>query len=374
MRDARALDVAAALNIPCVQTRGASGGSLYQCPACGAERRHAARRDRRGAVGISANGRGWRCFECDASGDAITLVAYSRSGQKFSELGDTAKASVREWCQRFLGLDTPSTGGLPQPGPRQAPRAIPEAPESAQPTYPPAGEVSALWEACSSVCERNETRTWLEAQCIDPIAVASADLARALPLDSLLPAWAALGSRSWGSTGYLLVVPLVDARGRVASLLARRVIDGDSPKSVAARGYQRAGLVLACGLARQLLSSGRTPDWWGAAPLRVEICEGEKKFLLRAARHGDAAEHSPVTIGIESGSWKAEHAARLPAGCEVFCSTDPDDAGAKYASVVVRSLEQRICAGELALELRAEHELVQAADGQLTVKLRPINA
>jgi hypothetical protein len=301
-------------------------------------------------------------------------VAYSLSGQKLSELSDTGKASVREWCQRYLGLDAPGTGSAADRHPRHAPRAVPEAAESAQPTYPPVEEVSALWEACASVCERSETRTWLEAQRIDPVAVASADLARALPLDGLLPAWAALGSRSWGSTGHLLVVPLVDARGRLTSLLARRVIDGDSPKSVAARGYHRAGLVVACGLARQLLATGRRPDWWGTASLRLEMCEGEKKFLMRATRHGDAAERSPATIGIESGSWKAEHAARLPAGSEVFCSTDPDDAGAKYASVVVRSLEARVRSAEVALELRAEHELVQAADGQLTVKLRSINA
>ena len=84
MRGASIRSVAHELGLLVAPARGASGGSIYGCPACGGERRHASRRDRRGAIGIRKDDRGWRCHECDSSGDAIDLVASTRSAGAFA--------------------------------------------------------------------------------------------------------------------------------------------------------------------------------------------------------------------------------------------------------------------------------------------------
>jgi hypothetical protein len=240
---------------------------------------------------------------------------------------------------------------------------------SPEPDYPALSEVEAILRN-SRVDEHPVVRRWLSERRIDSTAVADRGYARALGRSVGLPQWAGVGSRDWFEAGYHLMLPLVDARGELRSVLARNVV-GSEPKSVAARGYSRRGLVLACGLARQVLASGQTPEWWPATvPLRVEICEGEKKFLMRSTRFGVSDDFAPAVIGIESGSWTDDLASRLPSGCRVFCSTDPDEAGAKYAGVVVRTLEARVRAREVVVELRMEHVLVQGDDGELTVRLR----
>ena len=224
---------------------------------------------------------GWRCFECEASGDALDLAAYARQGNKMSALSAHGKEDVRDWCRAFLGL-----GSAPRPKLVSKPSLPP--PGESEPTYPPSHEVASLWEACERVDQSPAVGEWLRSKGIDPLTLADMDLARALPSGCRLPSWAALGRRSWLDSGHLLVVPMVDANGDVRSLLARRVVDAEGgPKSVAAAGHQRAGLVLACGLARQLLATGTAPEWWNDAPLRIEVCEGEKKFLMRASRHGE---------------------------------------------------------------------------------------
>lgn len=344
MSQVRVIDVAAQLGHSVQPPRGSNGGVVYGCPACGAERRHTKTADRRGSVGIASNGRGWQCFQCDAAGDAADFAAYALRGRRFGELGDDDRLEVRGWCQRWLSLDSPG-GSMPR---RDAPPATP----SPAPTYPPPAEVEALWSACVPVLDVPCVCAWLEAKRVGPIAVTDMDLARALPDGAQLPPWAALGPRSWLASGHRLVVPMVDVRGEVRSVLARRVVEDDSPKSVAPNGYARRGLVLACGLGRQVLASGKHPGWWGDAVLRIEVCEGEKKWLQRTVRFGDANEHAPVVIGIESGSWLPKHAARIPDSSVIYIATDPDDAGARYATTIVQSLEQRIRARAVRVELQ----------------------
>lgn len=359
MRAANVLEVATALGLESRAPRGANGGVVYGCPACGAERRHTRTADRRGSVGIASNGRGWQCFQCDARGDATDFVSYTLRSKRFGELDNAARVEVREWCQRWLGLGS-SNGSRPVPP--SATRSEP------LPTYPPAGEVAALWGACGPVLDVSCVRDWLVAKHIDPIAVADADLARALPDGVALPSWAALGARSWLVSGHRLVVPMVDARGVMRSVLARKVIDVDGPKSVAPSGYGRGGLVLACGLGRQVLAAGKLPEWWGDTALRIEVCEGEKKFLMRTARFGDANEYAPAVIGIESGSWTSEHAARIPDSSGIYIATDPDEAGARYATTIIQSLEQRVRSKAVRVELR--DGLTFQSEGRIEVKVR----
>lgn len=369
MRGARVLDMAHELGKPTAPARGASGGSVYGCPACGAERRHSKTSDKRGAVGIRVDGLGWRCFQCDASGDALDFVAMALRGSKLAELGDAGRQDVREWCQRWLGLDVGSSSASPRPKPLARPVAPPAPSPRPEPTYPPLNEVTALWGSCVRVDSVPEVRAWLEAKRIDPTAVADMDLARAIPASARLPSWAAFRGMGWHQAGYRIVVPLVDAHGAVRSIRARHVFGG-APKSLAPSGYQAVGLVFACPLARQVLSSGALPEWWPeGTPLRIEVAEGEKKWLMRATLAGDAHELAPACIAVESGAWTAEHAARIPDGAEVFVASDPDEAGARYATVIVQSFAERIRSGAVRVELRAEHEL-HAANGQLEVRVR----
>lgn len=368
MRSASVLGVAKVLGLEVQPPRGSSGGS-FPCPACNAPRRHTKTRDKRGAAGVRPDGHGWRCFQCDASGDAIDLVAFALRGAGLADLNEAGKADVRAWCMRELGLNgSPATSSRPAPRPRPAP----EPPRP--PRYPPVDEVRALWEACKPVVEVPEVARWLESKRIDPHAVADTDLARALHPGVRLPRWARFRLdderfSDWLAGGYLMIAQLVDARGQVSSVLARAVRTGQEPKSRAASGFERRGLVLACPLARQTLALGAKPAWWPAdLPLRFEVAEGEKKWAMRATLR--THEHAPACIGIESGSWTDELGARLPDGSSVFVATDPNDAGARYATTIVRSLAPRILAKTVSVELHPYLELVVAKDGP-AVRVRP---
>jgi hypothetical protein len=162
---------------------------------------------------------------------------------------------------------------------------------------------------------------------------------------------------------------MVDTHGVVRGLRARRLIKGEH-KSLAPAGQRRAPLVFACGLARQVLELGQVPDWWEGPPLRIEVCEGEKKFLIRALRHSDANEFAPAVLGIVSGSWTSEFAARIPDGATLYIATDQNEAGARYATKILRSLESRIEAGAVRLELRREFEFYEDADQKLAVRIK----
>jgi twinkle protein len=74
------------------------GSSAGPCPACSAARRGTG--DRRGPVGIGADGRAWKCHRCEASGDVIDLVAYTTWSRRFRELSGDERENVRAWFQR----------------------------------------------------------------------------------------------------------------------------------------------------------------------------------------------------------------------------------------------------------------------------------
>jgi len=307
------------------------------CPACNAAKRHTKSRDKRGAVGVRSDGSGWRCFQCDEAGDALDFVAWHVGGGRFRELPEHRKLEVRGWCSAWLGLGGPSHVAPLRRSAQPPPAAEPEPP----PRYPPLDEVEALWRACARVDEVEAVATWLRSKRLDPTTIADRDLARALRPDTRLPQWARIGRRTWPEAGQLLVAQLVDLHGDVRSMLARNVI-GAEPKSVAAREYERRGLVLACPLARQVLANGKLPEQWPAdEQLTFEIVEGEKKWCMRISARSDAAERAPAVIGIESGSWTDELAARIPDGARVYIATDHNKPGAVYATKIVRSLYGR---------------------------------
>jgi hypothetical protein len=115
-----------------------------------------------------------------------------------------------------------------------------------------------------------------------------------------------------------------------------------TPKSLAPRGFARAGLILADGLARQLLETGTKPPWWDAdVPLSVVIAEGEIDFLTWTTTSEAASDsgHGPAVIGVFSGSWSRDIAARLEgAGVrDILIGTDLDSAGENLAGRIART-------------------------------------
>ncbi len=327
MRGADVLTVARSLGIETSAPRGASGGTIYGCPACAADTRHRRAKDKRGAIGVRGDGAGWRCHQCDVSGDAIDLVAYVLAGGRYRDLRDDGRAKVREWCVDF--------GGGLLPAEATAPRTEREI-ERPTPTYPLDHEVLALWDSCEACDVDPDVTAYLASRGIDAGRVADLDLARALPAGDV-PSWA----RTWQTTGHRLIVPLCDASGVMRSVLARSLDRGAQRKSLAPTGYTRAGLVMACAFGLLILSTGK-PAWWRRdLDLRIVIAEGEIDSLAWASQWSDAAQHAPATLGIVSGSWTPEIAARIPDGAVVVIATDADDEGEKYAGRISTSLAER---------------------------------
>lgn len=313
MRVMPVASVAARLGFPIARSGAASKGS-FPCPACGSERRHERRGDRRGACGLNPNGMGWRCFSCDASGDSISLVSYVVAGAgKLSSLDSSAKKLVREECERIAGV---------------VPTAEVELERAAiVPVYPDIAEVKALWKASHKVSTIPSAVAWLGSRGISVEQVEQADIARVLPDFGSIPRW----STSWRAYGNRLLVKMVDADGVGRSIKARRMFTAsEGAKSRAPfypdAGYTVQGLVFASPVARTMLQGSQSAS-------KVVLVEGEKKTLQQMRIASDAA-----VIGIASGSVSKQLLAKVPVSCEIHVRTDPDDAGAKYASEILAAL------------------------------------
>lgn len=222
------------------------------------------------------------------------------------------------------------------PGPRPPLASRPEPP----PNYPPAGEVAALWTACLPLDGGGEAPqawdhdplTWCRGRGFDPDQLAALDLARLVPDGIALPAWSALGRRTWPAAGFRLVVRAWTAAGELASLHARWTRPGkppeETPKTLWPAGFQSRGLVLANPAALELLRGERLE----ACP--VVIVEGLTDWLSWGPRA------LPV-FGVTAGSWTLDLAAKVPDGGAVIIRTDNDLAGDKYAAGIVNTFAGR---------------------------------
>lgn len=326
---------------------------ITPCPACGRTHRNASTAsEKRGPISVFAPD-AWRCLvsSCEVGGDGIDLVAASMFRRRFRDLAPTQRSEVRAWFDRQLGCAAPSPARAPAPRP-QAP-AAPSPP--ARPLPPRAELLAVLNELVVPVTDDPEVSRYLASRGIDAERVAMMRAAFALPAGEKLPRWARSSAGFWSFSGHRLITPLFDATGRVQSVIARRVCEGETPKSLFPMGFGRAGLVMACKLGRALLSLGTLPiddevgTWWAEETprLRVIVVEGDSDFLasvsgpLSGVRWSDADEYSPAVLGVESGSWTEEIAARIPDGAHVSIATDADAAGAKYAATVAATFASR---------------------------------
>lgn len=317
-RSARVLDVAQRLGLAVFRSRGASGGSMA-CPACGAMRRHSKAGDKRGAAGVRREGNGWRCFQCDASGDALDAVAYALVGQRLRNADADQRTAVRLWLDEE------------RPSPVSAPAVLPPPLE-----YPDGSELRVFFEGLIRADDDPQAAAYLRSRGVDPGEVEARTLGAVLAGSTTAPRFARLGRKSWSETGFRLILPLFDAQGRARSCLARAVTRTSSMKSTAPTGYARSGLVLANARGRAMLTTGQ---WPGHGVRRVVITEGEIDFLTAACEEPE--QDAPVVLGVTSGSWTAELAARVPNGAQVVIATDNDAAGDGYAAKIADSLEAR---------------------------------
>jgi len=211
------------------------------------------------------------------------------------------------------------------------------------PSRPPHQEVAALWSASLPVSNTPEASAWFAHRFGSAAAWSLQqadlwDLARVIPAGLRLPRWARSQGGPWTHTGHRIVFRIWDHTGHAASLRARAIDATVSPKSLAPGGYSVKGLVLADPLAQQLLG-GVCPTWW--QPRQVIIAEGEPDWLLWALRQRETDEQGPAVLGIESGTWSPQIAARIPTGASVVIRTHHDEPGRRYAQQISASLQGR---------------------------------
>lgn len=265
------------------------------------------------------------CFGCGGGGDVISLAA--------AVLG----LDVRADFPRLLS-ELAARCGLAGDVARPLPALPPLRP--AAPSYPPADEVRDLWVRCLPVCDDPALSVALFDRALDPALIADRDLARCLPPDGPLPAWARCAGQSWRASGHRLIVPLFDGWGALVSLHARSFATDADPKGLSPAGYSSAGLVMADGFARDVLAHG-WPAWWNRSePLTLVIAEGVPDFLTDASVFGEW-DQAPATLGVISGAWSADVAARIPDGCRVVIRTHGDPAGQRYQRQIGESLHAR---------------------------------
>ena len=333
LRGADCYPIATSLGLVADRRRRAIG----PCPQCNAARRHTKSADKRGALLVRPDGKGWHCAQCETSGDAAVLVALHQDGAR--KLGDRGV----EWAARWLGLDTS------QPMPVTAPsRPVAAADDETEPDYP-RERAAALWQACGRVDGDDECRAYLESRGIDAAEVSRLDLARALPVEHR-PRWTVHAptkggpAATWAETGYRLVLPLWTVRGELGNVTARPLYrPADGAKKSTSAG-PRSGLTMADTRAWIALAQDGPASSRGT-PI-VIVAEGEPDYLEIASwRWLDGAR--PMVLGTFSGGWSQPLADRIPDGSRVVAVTHDDDAGDGYAAQIAASILARIEAGRL---------------------------
>lgn len=273
-----------------------------------------------------------RCFGCDLSGDVFVLLAAVRGldvRADFRSLLEEGAELAGLW-HVVSELRDPSAPKVARPAPVPPPKA-----EEEERTYPAAEELAALWDDGIAPEDDEEAAAMLVSRGLDPGRVEGTACARVIRKDAALPRWARYGGRPWTSTGHRLVLPVFDDLGVMRSVRAWRVVEGDSPKRLPPTGHKAAGLVLACEIAQAMLRGTY-------APPRVLVLEGEPDFLTWASRPAfDCGAVITAMLGVVSGAWSEELAARVPSGARVIVRTHHDASGDKYAEAVNETLRDR---------------------------------
>jgi hypothetical protein len=231
------------------------------------------------------------------------------------------RTSVAEWCREFTNTE------------RSATTLSSVAPVLPLPVeYPAQADVDALWSTSTAIADGCDAARYLYFRGVQPRLVRERDTARQLA-NGGAPEWAG----SWSSSQHRLVIPMFDASGQMRSVLARSIERAPKLKSLAPRGFGRAGLVMACPAALEILRTGTRPSGFRNGWLIV-IAEGEVDFLSAIQTSGSS---HVAHFGIVSGSWTAAHAARIPDAATILLATDQDEAGERYAHAIASTFRGR---------------------------------
>lgn len=312
--------------------------SFGPCPACLATYRGRSGGARPRRCRIVPNGKGWVCSGdgsaggCGAKGDGPGLVAWALTGASWSPGDRDTSAAVRSWYAD-RGWCAPAAGRAWRPTVR--PRVA--SPIPAPPPVPPARRpehAGALWFASRNAEDDSEVADYLERRGIDPRRLH--DLARALPTDQPLPAWAYSRGGDWDATGHRLIVatwepdPNRPGTVRFAGVHARCVRPchpGDKARSP--RGHESAGLLFAC---------DDDPLAEGDGRRLVTLTEGVPDWLAWAVR---PASERGALLGTWEGSAQPSTAALVPAGWTAALAHHADRGGDGMAAAWRRELEPR---------------------------------
>lgn len=262
----------------------------------------------------------WRCFGCQAAGDALSLIAAAR-GLSTRGADFPALLAVGAELAGLNQLADAIRNGKPAP---EYARPSPPPPEPER-GYPLPEELRALWDLCVPPASDADTCRFLVQRgkrLIDPDKC----LGRVIPLDAQLPRWAYHGKRPWTELGYRLLLPTFDFLGIWRSVRAVNILRPPGlPKTRSPTGHVTAGLCLANRAAVEFLRVPRVVN-----PL--VIVEGETDFMSASY-----ALHIPI-IGIGSGSWTSDWGRRVPSGSTVRVAVDDDLAGHLYVKSIRDSL------------------------------------
>lgn len=276
-----------------------------------------------------------KCHACQWSGDALTMVAFAHSMDLRGEFQEVLAIGAE--LAGNLGLADEIRGRELSPEERRArPRlAAPAVSTLPPPEYPSEDSLARLWRSCVDPSTDAEVVKMLHGRGIDFGAVSDLRLARVIPPGTELPWWASRKGdmperKSWIELGNRLLIPSFDHCGKMRSVRAWRVCDGDTPKRLPPAGCKGSELVQANRLALLMLRR------W-VCPLRLFIVEGEPDFLVTATTfaRGDAV------IGIGSGSWTEDFAKRVPLKTRIYVATHADKAGDIYAEKIIETLHER---------------------------------
>lgn len=323
-----------------VRRAAASMGVLPFCAAFGIERS----KDERGkfvcprhggsslSVRVDPRSRelGAHCFGCDFSGDVLSLAAEVLGRDLRSEF-----RTVLSEVASVVGVRLEAAAPFKPLTPRPAP------PPPEPPKRLPSEEVGAFWESLENPAGFADLGGHLKGRGLDADRAFRHGLLRAIPEGSPCPSWATFKGKPW-TAAYRLVVPVYDASGTLAGVRGWR-IDGVQPKRVAPAGVSTAGLVMA-DLHGQALLRGEFPR------ASVTIVEGEPDHISACLAYRLGEEKKPAVLGIVSGAWTDEIAARIPSGTFVRIATDADLAGDAYAKKIAESLWDRCSVVRVALQ------------------------
>lgn len=261
-----------------------------------------------------------RCFGCDFTGDALSLVAVARGlelrGDQFREV---LVEACRVWGLHTLGealrsgRECPERAPVPPPPPPSPPRS-----------YAPG--VVELWGSAVDVDRDVVAAAYLSGRNMEPARVVEQRLLRALPEQASLPRWARYRGQSWLETGHRIIARLWDPSGKLVSLRAWRCIDGDSPKRLPPSGHRCSEHVLANRAGVELLRRS-------SRPVGVVVTEGEPDHVIASL-----AWPAHAVLGVGSGWWSKRFAERIPRDVPVVIYTDRDPAGERYADGVASTL------------------------------------